>query len=178
MSDASDLPEPIPKRVATVGEYRRALLAIRSQLTDNMLAMLQFQYRAPDHSVTATDLAKSVGYATYRPANRQYGELGKLIAEDLNFTPPRRKDGTHMYWSALSTGDPEIERGEQWRFLMRPELLPRLRAWDGHKEPKASTSSQLVLAKSRRQYFWMASDAAVMRTASRASWLDMPWRAL
>jgi hypothetical protein len=122
MAESSRLPEPIPDHVATAAQYRQALLAIRPHLTDNMLTMLTFQYRSADRTATATELARAAGYPTYHPANRQYGELGKLVADELNFAPPRRADGTHRYWSTLSTGDPELEGDEHWRFVMRPEL--------------------------------------------------------
>lgn len=126
MSDVSNPPEPIPAQVATAEQFRRALLSIRNNLTDNMHDMLRFQFHAPDYMATATELAQAVGYVTYHPANLQYGELGKLVAEALNFLPPRRADGTHRYWSTLSLGDPEQETGEHFRFKMRPELVETL----------------------------------------------------
>ncbi|MBA4191816.1 MAG: hypothetical protein C0467_27875 [Planctomycetaceae bacterium] len=130
---ASKLSEPIPAHVATAAEFREALLAIRPNLTDNMLALLRFQYRATERTATPTDLAKSLGYSTDHPARRQYEELGRLIAAVLNFTPPRRADGVYSYWCTLSTGDSELNGGDQ-RFVMRPELataVAELR-WGGH----------------------------------------------
>jgi hypothetical protein len=127
MSSHGSLPEAVPDHVASIEQFRAALLAIRPSLTDNMLTMLRYQYRAPNHAATATELAQAAGYKTYEPANRQYGELGKLIADALTFTPPRRADGTHKYWSTLSTGDPSLEEGEHWRFVMRPELAAAIR---------------------------------------------------
>lgn len=121
MIKASKLSEPIPVHVATAAEFREALLAIRPNLTDNMLAMLRFQFRATERTTTSTELAKSLGYLTDNPANRQYGELGRLIAAALGFTPPRRADGVYRYWSTLSTDTSESNGGEL-RFVMRPEL--------------------------------------------------------
>ncbi len=118
---ASKLSEPIPGHVATEAEFREALLAIRPNLTDNMLAMLRFQYRATDRTTTSAELAKSLGYSTDHPATRQYGELGRLIAAVLGFTPPRRSDGVFRYWSTLSTDSSESSGGAE-RFVMRPEL--------------------------------------------------------
>lgn len=118
--------EPIPEAVATAAQYRDALLAIRDQLTSNMLTMLEFQYRAPNRTVTATTLARAMGYPTYQPANRQYGELGKLIADFLNYSPPRRPDGTHRYWTTLSTDNPDLDEEGDWEYVMRPELAAAL----------------------------------------------------
>jgi hypothetical protein len=88
--------------------------------------MLQRQYRSPRHTATATELAAAAGYDNFRPANRQYGGLGRLVAEALGFDPPKRRDGTPMYWSALSNGDPHRPIGADWRFVMRPELAQAL----------------------------------------------------
>ena len=113
--------DPVPDYVTTSANYRQALLAIRPNLTDKMLAMLTFQYRAPESTATASELARVLGYDKHHPANRQYGELGRLIAEVINFTPPKRADGKHRYWSTLSTGDPAREGSENGQFAMRPE---------------------------------------------------------
>lgn len=120
--------EPIPSFIATKDEYKTALKRVRDneQLTENMLVMLRFQHKAVSQTATATELAISMGYKTYNPANRQYGELGKLIAEALNHTPCKRADGSYRYWTSLSTGDPDREEGEHFRFIMRPELAAAL----------------------------------------------------
>jgi hypothetical protein len=141
MAEGTSLPEPIPASVATAERYRHALLSIRNSLTDNMHKMLGFQYCAPGWAATATELAAAAGYATYHPANRQYGELAKLVAEALHFTPPRRADGTHRYWTTLSTGDPEQEASEHFRFVMRPELAEALAGLGWYRRPAAGATS-------------------------------------
>jgi hypothetical protein len=138
MVSAANQSDPIPASVATPAQYRDALLKIQAQLSENMRAMLQFQYRAPGRTASAAELAKCVGYATFRPANLQYGKLGRLVAEALNFSPPRRPDGTYRYWSALSTGDPELQEGEDWRFVMRPELAAAISDLRWFEPPNAS----------------------------------------
>lgn len=130
MIDSPAPQEPVPVFVASPAAFKMALKKVKDttdgKLLDNFLEMLRFQARAVGQSVTATELAKSVGYDSYRPANRQYGELGKRIADALNFTPPKRMDGSFRYWTALSTGDATQEDDEHFRFVMRPELLAAL----------------------------------------------------
>jgi len=120
--------EPIPAFIADKNQYKSALKRVRDdgKLTENMLAMLRCQLHAPQRSVTATELAGSMGYPSHEPANRQYGELGRLLAEALHHVPSKRADGTFRYWSTLSTGDPDFEHGEQFRFVMRTELADAL----------------------------------------------------
>jgi hypothetical protein len=42
-------------------------------LSDGQVAMLKAHFRAPDQTITATELAKAAGYARYSAANLQYG---------------------------------------------------------------------------------------------------------
>jgi len=130
MTKTSGLLEPIPPHVATREQFRAALLTIprgQSQaVVARALDILQFQYRANDKTITTTELANALDYATYNFANRVYGEVGKLVAEALNVTPPRRRNGRYMYWSVLSTGDPELKEDEHFRWVMRKELAEAL----------------------------------------------------
>lgn len=120
--------EPIPPFIATREEYKRALKRVRDEehLTSRMLDMLKLQFNAPARTVTATELARTLGSENHGTANLQYGTLGKLIAEALNHIPCKRADGTHRYWTALSTGDSEQDDGEHFRFVMRTELAQAL----------------------------------------------------
>ena len=88
--------------------------------------MLQKQYRAPNHTITAAELARAMGYASYSAANLRYGKLGRFLAEALSYTPPVRSDGTPRYWTTLAQGNPDLESGEDFQWIMRPELATAL----------------------------------------------------
>lgn len=130
MAKTSGLLGPIPPHVAMREQFRAALLTIpkgKSQaVVARALDILQFQYRAEGKTITATELANALGYATYNFVNRVYGEVGKLVAEALDITPPRRRNGTYMYWSILSSGDHTLKEDEHFRWVMRKELAEAL----------------------------------------------------
>jgi hypothetical protein len=116
--------------IANVEQFKQALLAVRDKnLPDGHLAMLKAQCSSPHASITASKLAESAGYENYNAANLQYGTLGLHVAGFLGYVPPKRKDGTSMWWTTLSyslEGDSEAETGH-FQFVMRPELLQALR---------------------------------------------------
>jgi len=116
--------------IATTEQYKRALLSLRDKnLPDGHLAMLRAQGHSPDGTITATKLAEAAGYDNFNAANLQYGILACNLAGLLNYNPPKRKDGSPMWWTALSysvEGNVEPETGH-FQFIMRPELLAALR---------------------------------------------------
>jgi hypothetical protein len=115
--------------IATIEQYKAALLALRdSGLPLTYLVMLRAQYRAPSHTITATQLAQAAGYKNYNAANLHYGTMGRLIALQLSFSPDKRKDGTERWWKALSyeaDGDDDTADAH-FKFVMRPELVSAL----------------------------------------------------
>ena len=125
-----DRPSATPTPIATVEQFKRALLAVRDKnLPDGHLAMLKAQCLAPDGAITSTKLAEAAGYENYNAANLQYGTLAFNVAGFLSYAPPRRKDGSPMWWTTLSyslDGQTEPETG-QFQFVMRPELTAALR---------------------------------------------------
>lgn len=75
------------KAVHTAEEYKRALLASRHLLPGSRyLAMLKANYAAPQHTISAADMAVAVGYASWSAANTQYGKYAGAIAEALGHT--------------------------------------------------------------------------------------------
>lgn len=125
-----DRPSATPIPIATVDQFKRALLAVRDKnLPDGHLAMLRAQCLSPDGAITSTKLAEAAGYENYNAANLQYGTLAFNVAGHLSYEPPRRKDGSQMWWTTLSyslEGQAEPTTG-QFLFVMRPELASALR---------------------------------------------------
>jgi len=57
------------------------------QIAPNHLQMLLANYYAPNRTLTATMMAKAMGYYHYSAANLHYGKLGRLVGEKLGWTP-------------------------------------------------------------------------------------------
>ena len=117
--------------IASVEQFKRALLAQRDEgLPDSHLTMLRAQCRAPNATLTATELAQAADYQNYNAANLQYGTLALNISRHLGVTLENRADGTPMCWTTLShpTDDeaPSADSGH-FQFVMRPELVTALR---------------------------------------------------
>ena len=118
--------------IATIEQFKAALLRVRDSkqsFTDAQLKMLRAQCRAPDCTMTATQLADVGDFKGYSGANLQYGLFAAKVAHELGFTPELRRDGTPMWWSTLSysvatSGNDETE---QFKFTMRPELVSALK---------------------------------------------------
>jgi hypothetical protein len=114
----------------TVDDYRRALEAIKPQLTDGHLAMLKAHFRAPHRTITASQLAAAAGYEGYQGANLQYAYVAQKIAEFLNFSPPIHKDGEQHFWTfTIANGywHPSHEGTENiWHSVLHPQVIAAL----------------------------------------------------
>lgn len=69
----------------TVDDYVAAFCSIN--ILPHHLKMLQVHYYAPDHSLTATQMSKAMGYKNFNASNLHYGKLGKLVGEFLGWIP-------------------------------------------------------------------------------------------
>lgn len=87
-------------------EYAEAFDRI-GRLPKGHEAMLDAHLKAPDHLITATQLADAAGYANWSAANLQYGKLARRLAEELDYNPPLRDDGTPIWTYALATSPDE-----------------------------------------------------------------------
>jgi predicted HNH restriction endonuclease len=115
--------------IATVEQFKQALLLLRNRgITPTWLKMLCAQGRAPNGTITASDLASAAGYENFNAANLNYGKLARALAEILNFMPGEvHRDGSVCWWTTLSHGraaDPGSD--QDFQFTMRTELLQAL----------------------------------------------------
>lgn len=114
----------------TVDEIRAALPYVKFNKAQD--AMLAAHLNAPDHILTATQLAQAAGYDDYAIANAQYGLLGRALAEELDWEPQKRKDGNPIWTITLATdADGEAREGGKeiaghWRWRLRPEIIAAL----------------------------------------------------
>lgn len=112
-----DILDPLP----SIDEYVRGFRVIESKMPDSHRDLLVEHYRAPGLTITATNLAKAVGYKNFRGVNLQYGKLGKRLREALRY------DGGGQDSYILSYFIPPGVRGNtDWLFIMHGEVASAL----------------------------------------------------
>lgn len=94
--------------------------------------MLRAHLAATDNIMSATELAAAGGYDSYVSANSQYGTLGRKLAEELEWNPPKH-EGVTTWTSTLAIGADGNTRADikaiglaQWRWKLRPEFVAAL----------------------------------------------------
>ncbi len=124
----------------SAAEYAEAFERL-GQLAPGYEAMLEAHLNAYDHLITAAELARAAGYRNWSAANLHYGTLGKRLAIELDYDPPKREDGSPIWTYTLATaageGDLEteqlyaaLERGlddPHFEWLMRPQVREALK---------------------------------------------------
>lgn len=108
----------------SVAAYRRALSTV-APLHRNHVALLTHHLRSHRHTVTATHLAKLVGYRSYRAVNLQYGRLGKRLGDALGaaYKPPA---GAQASYSIATFLRPDEDHPD-WEWKMHGPLVEALR---------------------------------------------------
>jgi hypothetical protein len=111
----------------TIDEVRAAWPHLKFNKAQD--AMLAAHLNAPDHVLTATQLAQAAGYDDYVVTNSQYGQLGRALADELDWQPPTRKDGNPIWTLTLATSADDVARdegdetAEHWRWKLRAEIV-------------------------------------------------------
>ncbi len=101
--------------IPSAQRYADAFGAIED-LPDSYLRMLRAHYAAPARRITATRLARAVGYPNYNSANLNYPRVGRLVGEHLGWRPG-------MPLEVLVT----FERPDnEWHWIMRPQVARAL----------------------------------------------------
>ncbi len=113
-------------KIPSPSEYVSGLSAIQSRMSELQLQLLQEQYRAPNRTITATQLAEVLDIKSGRGTiNLMYGRLGRLFSEATGFEPSQREIGTHRWWSVWSSGYEE-RKPYQFFWKMHPEVAEAL----------------------------------------------------
>ena len=95
-------------------------------------AMLMAHLNAPDHILTATELAQAAGYDDYGIANLQYGLLAYDLAQELEWTPGQKTNGVTTWTFTLADDADKRERKSggdvagHWRWKLRREVVEAL----------------------------------------------------
>lgn len=103
-------------RAYKADEYVTAFRRLR--ITPHHLRMLQAHYYAPDRTLTATQMARAVGYSGFTVANLHYGKLGRMVGIALGWTPLP----TTLVGVVSEFKKPERE----WHWVMRPAVVAAL----------------------------------------------------
>lgn len=117
--------------IASVEQFKSALLSMRDAgLPESYLTMLRAQCKSGEATITSTKLAQAADFKNFNAANLHYGTLGRGIAERLGYNPPKRSDGSSMWWTTLSYTVEDISEADtgHFQFIMRAELAEALRA--------------------------------------------------
>lgn len=100
----------------TANDYIKAFQ--QQMISPYHLRMLQAHYHAPNKMLTATQMSKIMGYQNFNAANLHYGKLGKIIGNNLGWSP---LPVTTLHVLA------EFEKPErEWFWIMRPEVAEAL----------------------------------------------------
>ena len=118
--------------IATIEEFKTALLAMRDWhgISPMQLQMLQAQCRAPECTISVSQIAEQLKLKTVAVARQQYGAFARAIAERLGYAPPQKGKGAPSWWFTLSTSPAAADdaSNDQLQWIMRPELVAALRA--------------------------------------------------
>jgi len=112
-----------PTNTPTQSSYVATINAIRDQLGEREIEVLQFQFQSPGRAVTSQDIRDHLGYSSIGASNLLYGKLGKQFATQLPMETEPPDSTRTRYWRALSTGDGS---GDHFIWTMRPELANAL----------------------------------------------------
>jgi hypothetical protein len=63
----------------SVQAYKDAFLAIEDRIGERYRALIQAHYHAPEHTITARQLAEAVGFRNFNAANLHYGRLAGYL---------------------------------------------------------------------------------------------------
>ncbi|NKE47823.1 hypothetical protein HB662_23810 [Roseomonas frigidaquae] len=126
--DARDAASLADRRdsIPTGQEIAAAFAAHRDKVTPAHRRMLQALRQAPA-GLTATQLAAAAGFAGHEAANLRFGQLGRIVAEDVGYVPPLRASDQKPVWSwTLADGEAGDTRGSQYCWTLRGEVAEAL----------------------------------------------------
>ena len=103
-------------------DYVRAFQKILQDLPDSYVLMLKAHYKAPNRTITSTQLAEACKFHNYNAAVLHYGTLGSRLYEQLPIKLPVHKNGAPIYTFMLATGGDHDQDKSEWEWKMRPEV--------------------------------------------------------
>lgn len=107
---------PAAVELPAVEEYLWALQAVAPTVRQRQ--MLQAHYDAPEHTITATQMARAVGFNGFEAANLQYGRFAKRVRDALNW-----HHGADLQIYIFNSF---AHYNGEWHWIMHPELAEAL----------------------------------------------------
>jgi predicted HTH domain antitoxin len=107
----------------TAEKYAKAFEAIKGELSNGHRAFLKAHYQSPQHTSSASALAKAAGYQSYGGYNLQSANIGQMLAQYLEISLPQRPDGT-LFPSAFLVKWRKEE--DCWYCTLHPEVATAL----------------------------------------------------
>jgi Domain of unknown function (DUF3883) len=116
----------------TPQEWTKALraLARAGGITDRQWLILRCHCEAPDHTLTANQLARKAHLKGYRAVNLEYGRLAHRLWEVLGLpSPPEvaRPYFQNARWLGVLEGGPWSPPEREWEGAMHPSLVKALK---------------------------------------------------
>jgi len=99
--------------------FKAALASISPKISDRSLLALGAHFLAPNHTITATDLALTVGLSTYRGINAEYGRLGSLLRSVSPVLAALDGQKSH----AIAAFQRPSSRSGNWHLIMHAGLV-------------------------------------------------------
>ena len=97
--------------------------------------MLRANYQAPNHTVTATELAELTNLPSYKQVRLRYGKFAKDLATRLG-RDPKVKVATLLRFSGGTPGK-KTDQDETIKWTLLPEVVQALEAtWFAHLKPE------------------------------------------
>jgi hypothetical protein len=70
--------------IPSVKKYKRAFTRLRGEMTEYQYKMLRLHYHAPEHTLSATQMAEAMKWKTLDAANLHYGRFAGVLRDLLN----------------------------------------------------------------------------------------------
>lgn len=150
---------------------------IQDKINPQQMVMLRAHYCSGGHAATMRELATAAGYADYKMANLQYGNLAKQLYKAIGYPAPKSPRSGKEYW-ILGLGEfiDRREFGLELHCVMRPEIaeaLERLRILEpsGLLDEMLDESTNLTVAADETE---VASVAPEAYTSQKAKTSEIP----
>src|SRR3990172_2675103 len=110
------------------------ITALRNlNISPHHIKMIQAHYYAPDRTMTASQMAKAMGYHNHNAANLHYGKFGRLVGNAFGWDPTAEESqGADAVYILAELKKP----GRYWLWIMRPEVaqaIEKLRWTNGNQ---------------------------------------------
>jgi putative restriction endonuclease len=121
----------------TKEDYKRAFLSV-GPIQEHHSRMLCTHYQSAEHTITASQLALVMGYATHGGANLQYGQFAERICSALDIHP-----ALHLH-ILVTDFKPENDSDAHWQLVLRPQVVEALRELGWFKLPEFVSADEVV----------------------------------